>query len=423
MNEQDRAAFNLGTLVTGLLQDLRAQASGTPSPEPEREAQPVAGVRQVQQIEAVVRAENDQVRAQLTAQYKARTDALKAVVEQRQRRLEAFAVRQRQAVPAQEGKFILAGRITETASGFGLPNVRVRTFDRDRKIDVLARETRTDALGYYRIEFNKADIEGLGKRRPYTFIEVLDSDDKAIFTSNESFLGKVGQSKFVAASVSGSKVPESLALGSKINRSVKLQQKDFERRGRVFELRADVRLEEEVRRAPVADSTVTRVTLSRLIGSLTSAAPTKAKLPEEKARPPRGTIGDAKEEQPARQPSSELKPVLDKVEEESQKTPKTTPKRPLSPEKPTTGEIEVEVDANTKAGKAKTTRDSLGISVSKVKGIGSTFASRLENEDITDASKLAKVKPARLAKVLKVGLKQARKIVDEAQRVVKKGKK
>ena len=152
--ETNEPLFDLQALVQGYVDDLRAAAE-SPGDAPAQSA----GNERLRESAGLVEAGRDQAMANLNATYRARTSAMEAVVAERARRLDAYAKRQRHAVSADPKRFIVAGRVTDQTTGHGLPHVRVRATDMDRRHDDVVGEARTDALGYYRIEYTAAVID------------------------------------------------------------------------------------------------------------------------------------------------------------------------------------------------------------------------------------------------------------------------
>jgi hypothetical protein len=126
----------------------------------------------------------------------------------------------------------------------GLPNIKVSAFDLDRKYDDRLGATRTDALGYFRIEYTAEDFKDLGDKTPETYIEVLGDDGELLFTSAKSFIQKSGKCEYIAAKVSGDKVPHSLEQGRRIYESINKREREFKRRERILR-RGAARLAED----------------------------------------------------------------------------------------------------------------------------------------------------------------------------------
>lgn len=215
-----------------LVQDLRELAASAPRLDTRALKAPEALRSELANIGNVLKAARARGVDELDAIYSARRQSVRAVVAEREKRVRAYAKRERLVVPAEEGKFIVAGRVTDRATGVGLPNVKVNAFDLDRRYDDRLGSARTDALGYFRIEYTAADFEDLGDQKPETYVEVLDDQGNAIFTSTKSFVQKAGKAEFIAAPIDGSKMPASCALGMKISRSVDRRIATFERRKR-----------------------------------------------------------------------------------------------------------------------------------------------------------------------------------------------
>jgi hypothetical protein len=206
--------IDLTALTAGLLRDLRAL--------PTREAgdeTPLEGTAAVRALAGEVRETRGEAAASTREVYDARNTEAKALLEERQQRLTAYAVRDRVVVPPVEGRFVVAGRLTDAATGVGLPDVRVQAWDLDRRQDDLLGETRTDALGYYRVEYGREafnDPDGI----PETYIVALDDAGEILHRSPRSFIEKAGEATNISASVDGSRVADSLVRGTKVNQSV-----------------------------------------------------------------------------------------------------------------------------------------------------------------------------------------------------------
>lgn len=167
--------------------------------------------------------------------YGERRADIRRVVDERKRRLDAYAGRTRQVIAPEEGKFIFAGRITDQASGVGLPNVRVSAFDLDRSQHDHLGNARTDALGYFRIEYTEADYMDRGEEQlPETYIEVFGEDGSVIHTSSKSFVQKAGEAQFLKVELDGSAVSKSLDAGRRVDESVKLRLDGLDTRARVL---------------------------------------------------------------------------------------------------------------------------------------------------------------------------------------------
>jgi len=224
--QDDRPTLDLATLSRGLLQDL-AEAAGA-TIDPRRRAE--SGRAQLAAAGERIQADRDASLDTAATAYQDRAADLQDVLAQRRRRLEAYAGRERRVVPAVKGRFVVAGHVTDQATGGGLPNLRVRATDLDRKHHELLGEVRTDAMGYYRIEYTPAQFADRGEGMPEVYIEVLDDAGAVIFTSPRSFIMKSGEAEFIAADVDGAKVPASRALGGKVQGTVERRLANLDRR-------------------------------------------------------------------------------------------------------------------------------------------------------------------------------------------------
>lgn len=235
----ERPTLDLGALVQDFVEDLRVTAR----PAPDRGDEPAdRGRERLRRAAEEVRDGQAAAAAEVNARYRERATALRDVLVQRQQRLEAYAGRQRGTVPTDPELFVVAGRVTDEATGSGLPRVRVRAIDLDRRRDDLLGEVRTDALGYYRLEYRAADFRERDEN-PETYIQVLDEEGEVLFTSTRSFVQKAGKSAFIPAAVDGARVPASRRMAGKVDDAVAARRRDFQRRRRVLEPETDVGLD------------------------------------------------------------------------------------------------------------------------------------------------------------------------------------
>lgn len=366
--ETNEPLFDLQALLQGYVDDLRVAAK-SPGDAPAQSA----GNERLRESAGHVEAGRDQAMADLNATYRARTSAMEAVVAERARRLDAYAKRKRQAVPADPNRFIVAGRVTDQVTGHGLPHVRVRATDLDRRYDDVVGEARTDALGYYRIEYTAAAIDERDQN-PETYIEVLDNEGEALFTSTKSFIQKAGQSAFVPAAVDGGKLPTSQRMAEKVARSVMRRQQDLARRGRV--LKSQPRVE------------VVRGSDARNDGRGNDRRKDAASRPGPQAG--RANAPAKKTEAPA-----------EKARRKGQSGASSQP--------------EAKSKQKTRARSAKPRSSASSRPLSDVKGIGPVYQERLTGAGITDIETIAALEPSRLASVLAVGVGRAERIVNAAQ--------
>jgi len=177
-----------------------------------------------------------------------RSEALQQNLDQRRKRLESYAKRKRPVVAGKGDNFVVAGQVTDKASGNGIPNLIVKAIDKDRKYDDMLGTTRTDALGYYRIEYSEADFKEKDNK-PETFIEVMDDNNKVLFRSTRSFIEKAGKTEKIDAEIDGSAVPDKLALGQTVSKFVDTRLNNFETKRQTMDVRKVVATE-KIRMAP-----------------------------------------------------------------------------------------------------------------------------------------------------------------------------
>jgi len=231
-DKNDRSEVTgMGGLARGLLRYLQESAVAPPWVERKKTgAWPKAEISELKQMTLEMRESLGKEAEKVDQRYKARRDGIKDVVEKRRERLEAYTKRLRQVVPSGKDRFVVAGRVMDKATGVGLPNLKVNAFDLDRKYDDRLGITRTDALGYFRIEYTSADFKDFGDKMPETYIEIIGEDGGVLFTSPKSFVQKAGKTKFIDAPVDGEKAPNSRTIADKINLSVKNRLNRLERR-------------------------------------------------------------------------------------------------------------------------------------------------------------------------------------------------
>lgn len=236
MATNDRPTIDLTALVQGFVADLRVL--GRPAPD-RGDERPTQGMEQLRTIAEHVRGEQGMAAVEVNAEYRARTDAMQTVLADRQQRLEAYAERQRQVVPSAPDRFIVAGRVTDQETGVGLPHVRVRATDLDRREHDVLGYVRTDALGYFRLEYGAEDIDE-ADQIPETFIEVLDDEGAVLFTSTKSFVQKTGQAAFIPAAIEGDRLATNLRMAEKVSAAVDHRHQELAQRQRVLSHRAEV---------------------------------------------------------------------------------------------------------------------------------------------------------------------------------------
>lgn len=399
--------IDLAALAGGLLQDLRTLASAPGEGSP-GEAPVLEGVQGVRALAGEIREDRDGAAAVTREVYAARAEAVAGLLEERQRRLTAYAVRERALVPPVEGRFVVAGRITDAATGVGLPDVRVEAWDLDRRQDDFLGETRTDALGYYRVEFGPDQVndpDGI----PETYIIVFDEQGEQLFHSTRSFIDKSGPAANISAAVDGRRVADSLDRGTKVALSVNRQVETLEVRRQVappvvaLPVASVERAVLDARNVPSATPvreeaprTVEEVTRTlRALAEVdrsrveTVAAPTPAPVRDAVVAP---TPGRDTVVTPAPAPTRDTV-VTPAPTRDATPVPQPTP----APERVAT------------------------LPVTEVQGVGATYAGRLQEAGITDAGRLAALEPERAAEILGTGVGRASTIVEAAGVVVRRG--
>jgi hypothetical protein len=152
-------------------------------------------------------------------------ERLGQALDARARWVEAYAQRKRSAVPARKDRFVLAGRIVDRATGAALPNLVVAVSDREKRAARAVASTRTNALGYFRIEFTQRQLEELAEKHAVIRVDVRDPAGGAIETVAGAITPKPGAVEFRETAVDGSKCAASLAQGLALRESVSLQLK------------------------------------------------------------------------------------------------------------------------------------------------------------------------------------------------------
>lgn len=235
MAEEIEKTIDIKKLSDGFLDFLEEAAAKPPWQEKQKTGTwPEMEILELDQLNREMLAEQNKNEQEVEKQFKERREIMEKVVAKRNQRLEAYAKRGRMVVPKEKDKFIIAGRVVDNKTKTGLPNMRVKAFDLDRKYDDRLGSTRTDALGYFRIDYTADDFKDLGDKTPETYIEVLGKDGEALFTSTKSFIQKANQSEYITAPVDGEKVPENFAQGKKIELSINKRGEVFKKRERIL---------------------------------------------------------------------------------------------------------------------------------------------------------------------------------------------
>ena len=230
MAENDRKNTPQVTFTAGVKTIIREIAAAPPWQEKRRSGKwPIPDVAPIKRLSDAVAEQHSKAQTQIDGQYAGRRKAVDQVVQKRRQRLEAYTKRTRKTIPKEEDRYIIAGRVVDKASRVGLSNIKVSAFDLDRKYDDRLGSTRTDALGYFRIDYSADDFKDLGDKTPETYIEVIGEDGQVVYTSKKSFIQKAGKSEYLEVKLKGEDVPRSLAQGRKIDASIQLRLKAFDR--------------------------------------------------------------------------------------------------------------------------------------------------------------------------------------------------
>jgi predicted flap endonuclease-1-like 5' DNA nuclease len=354
MEEQTPDKLDLAALLTSFAGDL-AKGSGrvTIRNGLVREVAPQSRIT-LRQLRSKLGVRQDASTSTVETTYRHRSEAMNEALERRRARLEAFAERVRSNIPTKEDRFLAAGQLTDKQSGNGLPNVGVRAVKTFRGKQTVLAETRTDALGYFRVETDGTSGFDL---------EFMD-ENGAVLNSAKPADPKKGTAEFIAVSGDGSRVPESRAVSKKIAESVAHNEAGLDRR---------------------------KDTLSR---KLQSGVTPVVRVVETRVKAPRIGVKEIVEK-PVRPKDKQPKPVDKKDEEREKREEKQKEKEKDDREKrrPETPVIELE----------------------KVDGVGPKFAARLRDAGIKNANELAKANPKKVSTVLKAGGSRAERIVEAAK--------
>jgi hypothetical protein len=246
MEEEQAPDLNISGIIQQLFEDLPKWLQDQPRVEtPEDLAAitlPQVTSGAIGAIGSQLRAERARVLEQHERQRQARQDALEQALNQRQRLLQAYDEQRRnEALAETEGKFVVAGRIVDEG-GAGLPDVRISAFEADRQYDDLLGETRTDMIGYYRLEYDESDFEGLPDEKPETYIEVLDAEGEQIYSPAKSFILKADEVEEIDVALEhADKIPRSQTLSGVVARLMDDQVENLEQRKQALNSRTSLR--------------------------------------------------------------------------------------------------------------------------------------------------------------------------------------
>lgn len=235
MAEEIQNTIDIKKLAGGFLDFLGRAAANPPWQEKQKTGKwPEMDIPELAQLNREIKAEQAKNEEEVEKLFKERRKLMEKIVAKRNQRLEAYAKRGRKTAPKEKDKYIVSGRVVDKKTKTGLPNMRVNAFDLDRKYDDRLGSTRTDALGYFRIDYTSDDFKDLGDKTPETYIEVMGKDSEALFTSTKSFIQKANKSEYITAPVDGEKVPENLSQGRKIALSLTKRSEVFKKRERIL---------------------------------------------------------------------------------------------------------------------------------------------------------------------------------------------
>lgn len=246
MKEKEKHLVNVDYLAKKLSEDLRVFLKVASKEKPfwlmARDKRPRATVEAVGEMVDRVRKEQELELKQRYTRVRERALALEECLVRRQRRPDIIAEHRHNMMrKAVKGKFAVAGQIIDKATAKGLPNVKVKAFDLNRKYGDRLGSTYSDGMGYYRIEYAKEDSGDLFDKKPEICIEVLDEKGRSLSTSAKTFVHKAGEVEIIDVHIDGSKLPVSRAVSEKTARSAKKRVEAYELRRRLIVSRAAMR--------------------------------------------------------------------------------------------------------------------------------------------------------------------------------------
>ncbi len=240
-NAKKRSLPDPGRLIEALTNDLTALAGASEGETPTRLFTASQQTLRVEEKQlGVVQKATVKQREQ---QVKTRAEALiQSVTKEAATLKNRVETRKTETTAPLKGGFVVAGRVVDAETGVGLSDVHIRALDRDILKDDLLGETRTDDLGYYRLEYTRKDFRDLFEGKPEVYIEVLDNDGNTLYTSDQSFRHKAGKVEILDAAVDGSKLPGSLNRSARTEHLVQTRIEELEQQAKVIDQRLDARL-------------------------------------------------------------------------------------------------------------------------------------------------------------------------------------
>uniref|UniRef100_A0A832H5T7 Carboxypeptidase regulatory-like domain-containing protein n=1 Tax=Oscillatoriales cyanobacterium SpSt-402 TaxID=2282168 RepID=A0A832H5T7_9CYAN len=91
--------------------------------------------------------------------------------------------------------WVVSGQVLNQ-EGVPLAGLRIRVFDRDRKLDKLLGETKTDEFGDFALTYRDRDFAQSGDTIPDLFVMVQDAQGKLLYTSKNSIRYKSSHQDF-----------------------------------------------------------------------------------------------------------------------------------------------------------------------------------------------------------------------------------
>ena len=139
-----------------------------------------------------------------------RADALLSSATDLTKALQERVARRREDVGAKlDSGFVVAGRILDTETGHGLPQLRVQVIEPVSQKERIWAETATDELGFFRVAFGEAQFKELFERQAELRVAVLDSQGQTLSTADRLFKPKIGKTEFVDVALDGAQAPAS----------------------------------------------------------------------------------------------------------------------------------------------------------------------------------------------------------------------
>lgn len=151
--------------------------------------------------------------------YRERSLALAEAAERRVSLLENYGRDLYQEAEPAPDSFILTGRVTDKASGVGIPNARIRVVDSHGQETAATGNAHTDALGYFRVPFGPEDLTASVTAGAVT-IEALAPNGRRLGIVTGAGRPRKGEAKFVTIEIDGSNAPELVEHGAHLDRAM-----------------------------------------------------------------------------------------------------------------------------------------------------------------------------------------------------------